>query len=614
LSLVFIIDNSASMDENDPRAARFDVVAGMLDTLFSIAPTSEVGLVIFTRRLSFDHRDNPFFARAFPSDTSQHDSYVPLTPLNRAFADGRIGLDTLKAFLRHDAMGNLVHGTRLPASRRNPAVGPANTRDGTDITLGFEAAKAALRDSRAEPGDRFLVFLSDGTPAIPDIGREALADDFIAGTGVPATFTIYFDTRNSIPAAPGTILDMTANIRNNGYSETNRKSAYWAINEPGGQLERVLRENVLGNVISVATIPREARLSAGDSLYRSADLAGKEFVFARALNLKADTTRIEVGYTYAYLDSSQGAPQPAEKRTSYALTLVRSAGMPPLPEDLRESCREQPEIGLFRDGLPISEVTVDDAQLEARVIPSGGAYCGSCRLEALPSGPARDLEALPLGLSGPYLEGTLRPVESPLSAPGDGLLQHGPADSIVIRYVDPENPLDVVRKAYPYRPAPAALDLRCDSGVVRLPAFLADPLRPQFALSAPAAFLAAARKPGQRWRPEPAAPAPPASAGGVVLEASRAFTVDLNVYSNRGDFVNRLEFTVGPDAFERMEPVPGGRKRRLRLFWDGRARNGGPVGTGVYILKTTIRLLPVPGLPGGAEKTEYRRVGVLRSY
>src|SRR5689334_2762193 len=61
VSVVFIIDNSGSMDENDPGAARFGFTASLMDSLAAHSPESEAGLVVFTRRLSFDHRENPFF-------------------------------------------------------------------------------------------------------------------------------------------------------------------------------------------------------------------------------------------------------------------------------------------------------------------------------------------------------------------------------------------------------------------------------------------------------------------------------------------------------------------------------------------------------------------------
>ena len=56
--------------ENDPEEARFSVVSSLLDSdRLPTHPATEVGLVVFNRRLQFDHRDNALFKSAFPNDT-----------------------------------------------------------------------------------------------------------------------------------------------------------------------------------------------------------------------------------------------------------------------------------------------------------------------------------------------------------------------------------------------------------------------------------------------------------------------------------------------------------------------------------------------------------------
>ena len=79
VSIVFIIDNSGSMrggTGSDPTNARFKVVPDLLDELYQTDPTMEVGLVVFTRRLLYDDRVNPYFKRLFPTG-NEHDAYVP---------------------------------------------------------------------------------------------------------------------------------------------------------------------------------------------------------------------------------------------------------------------------------------------------------------------------------------------------------------------------------------------------------------------------------------------------------------------------------------------------------------------------------------------------------
>jgi len=611
-SIVFIIDNSGSMNENDPMAARFDVVASLLDDIRNAEPSAAVGLVVFTRRLSFDHRENAFFRTAFPRDTSQHDSFVPLTPLDKAFPNGRTGLDTLASLLKHDAQGNLIYATRLPASRANPVMNRLDTRNGTDISLGFMAAKEAMRDSKSDSAERFFVFLSDGAPSTPDFGREASVDEFIAGAGVPATFTVFFDTQNIRPAAPATIVQMTANIRANGYSSANSKSGYWAVNQPGTQLEQVLRNNVVGNVLSVPAKPKDLVLASGDSTFHAAAQDDQGFVFTRRLNLREDTTRMVLDYAYTYIDSSSGAPATKEEIVPYPLTIVRAAG--PLPAGLGGSCHDQAQVGLYRDGQPISAVTVDDVRLEARLTPPESLDCGHCGLE-VSAGRFPDSESLALSPASGYLSGILNREESATPVPGDGRLQNTPSDSIVVVFVNPENPLDRVRRAYPYFGAPTLLRVAQDGGLVRPFPRPPDPRAPAFVIVAPPAFRPAPRGPGDQWRLDPAPPVQESNRyAALTVTASRAFAVDMNVFSNLGNFVDRLEFTVGQGEFEKLSVGPAGHTRLLRVLWDGRSREGNPVATGAYIVKTTVRLLPVPGIAeDNAESTEYRRVGILRS-
>lgn len=257
-SIVFIIDNSGSMSVgesgspsdgfNDPQEARFTVVRTLLDTLAAKAPSTEVGMVIFTRRLQFDDRDDAYFKSAFPGDTSQHDAFVPLTALNRIFPNGKSGSDTLKELLSYTGHGNLVHATKFPASRPNTNLYPLNLRDGTDITLGFQAALVAMQDSKSDKSDQYLIFLSDGLPLSVDTPRIPLINDFINGAADPTTFTVFFNAATTNPIVPNNIQAMTDHIKANGYSTSNPKSTTFAIDQPGTQLQTLLQDQILNSI------------------------------------------------------------------------------------------------------------------------------------------------------------------------------------------------------------------------------------------------------------------------------------------------------------------------------------------------------------------------------
>ena len=615
-SIVFIIDNSGSMDENDPDNARFSVVSSLLDNIFTFAPAAEVSLVIFTRRLAFDHRENPFFKPAFPLDTAQHDSFVPLTALNKVFGNGRTGLDTLKSLLTHDDKGNLIYVTKLPASRNNSGMGRSNTRDGTDISLGFQAAKVAMKDSKSDKASQYFVFLSDGTPSTPDNGREGMINEFITGTAVPSTFTVFFDTQNSTPVAPSTIVQMTGNIKANTYSASNPKSAYWAINVPGSQLQSLLQTQVIGNVLSLPAKPKSAAVAMGDTTFTTTGLDAKNFLFTKHLAMLADTTRLQLSYTYTYVDTSGGKTDTKEKTVPYALTLVR-AGNIPLASGMSQSCREQADISLYHDGQPIPMVTADDATLQARLTLPDGSLCKDCKLEVTPSSPRiKDHEELlPVPGSG-YVTGDFQREVSTTPTVGDGRLQHLPGDSIVILYVSPENPLDRVRKAFPYTDVLTVLTVDRQNDFARAKYAAPSPFVPQFMLVAPATVKALPADQFDHWlmAPGPMTVQDSMRFVGLTVEASRAFTVDMKVFSNLGAFVNKLTFTVDQNEFQKLEKSERGSSRRMRILWDSRSRNGAMVGTGAYVIKTTVTLMKIPGIAeDNTMRTDYRRVGVLRS-
>jgi hypothetical protein len=101
---------------------------------------------------------------------------------------------------------------------------------------------------------------------------------------------------------------------------------------------------------------------------------------------------------------------------------------------------------------------------------------------------------------------------------------------------------------------------------------------------------------------------------GLQVAASRSFQADIRVYDNLGQFVNRLSFRVSASEFSKLPLSADGKTRRLTVLWDNRAANGNPAGTGSYVLKSTVTLERLPGMPEeDAARTEYRRIGVLRS-
>jgi hypothetical protein len=614
-SIVFVIDNSGSMNQSDPDESRFSVVKAMLDSIYRVSPSAEVGLVIFTRRLSFDHRENPFFKTAFPGDTMQHDSFVPLTSLNKDLGAGRLAVDSLKALLSFTGSGDLTYATKLPDPRPNTRNGdPLDVRNGTDISLGFEGAKVALRDAKAAKKDQYVIFLSDGDPRDVDTPREPFINDFQAGKDVPTTFTVFFTGNPRDTTAPATIRTMTAAIQANGYSATNPKSAYWAINQPGMQLSTLLQNSVLNPIFSnTPANPVSAVMTVGGARYPSTSVDAKNFNFGKRIPLSAGETTVNLVYTYTYSDSGK----PKTKEVPYTLTVKRAAeggtGGASLPAGISSACQEQGDIRLYNKDTQINLVTADHADLEVRLALGAGETCNGCKVEIKPSKSA-DRENVSLTAAGGYHKGNFGRETNASPTPGNGKLEHVPSDSIVVTYVNPENPLDVIRKAFPYSDVSTQVSVIRHNDYSRGGDQVYVTVKDQFVLVGPSNIVPTADGPAN-WHVIPSVATAKDSLRyvGNLIEASRAFRVEMTIFSNLGEFVNRIGFTVTQAEFMKLSKGGKNGTRQLRVLWDSRAANGRPAGTGAYIMKTAVTLLRIPGVAEDeAESTQFRKVGVLR--
>ncbi|MEO6098648.1 MAG: VWA domain-containing protein [Fibrobacteria bacterium] len=617
-SIMFIIDNSGSMSTgevddsnrgNDPDEARFRVVKALLDTIAMSAPTAEVGMAIFTRRLQFDHRDNPFFKTAFPADTSQHDSYVPLTTLNQDFGNGAKGVDTLKALLSYTGNGNLVYATKLPASRPS-SLAATNLRDGTDISLGFEAAKEAMKAAKAAPADQYFIFLSDGEPSTVDISRDAFRNDFIKGVGAATTFTIFFKNSPN-PTAPQTIIDMTEAIKINGYSTSNSKSAHFAINLPGSQLLTLLQNSILNPILAnTPGKPVTAVMEVGGTRYNSASVNTQNFTFPQRVPIGATQTTVNLTYTYQYTDSGKTKT----KDVPYVLTLNRTNGSAPLVDGLTMACQEQGTISLFNKGNPVNIVTADHNDLDIHLTLANGETCNGCKVEVKPSKSA-DRENVKLDPGSGYQTGNFGRETNATAVPGDNKLQHLPTDSIIVTYVNPDNPLDVIRKAFPYSDVSTVLNVIRHNDYSRAGDLVPPVTGQQFVLVTSGAVTASPTQGAKNWSMLPALLTAKDSLRyvGNVIQASRAFKCEIQIFTNLGQFVNKIDFTIPQTEFAKLAKSPKGNTRQLRVLWDNRTSSGNLAGTGAYVLKTTVTLLRIPGIAEDeAVSTDYRVVGVLR--
>jgi hypothetical protein len=97
------------------------------------------------------------------------------------------------------------------------------------------------------------------------------------------------------------------------------------------------------------------------------------------------------------------------------------------------------------------------------------------------------------------------------------------------------------------------------------------------------------------------------------IEASRAFTASIRIFTNFGQYVNKIEFTVSPEEYLKLSKGITNNTRILRILWDNRAQDGSLAGTGAYVLKTDVTLLKIPGVvEDQVLLSDYRIVGLIR--
>ncbi len=604
--IMFIIDNSTSMNNTDGSEARFTQTILMLDSLFKQVPQAHVGITSFSRFLQFDDREPHLLVPAFPG-TENHGAYVPLTRLDTVFANGIRGVDTLKAMLKHSSNGNLTYGLA--------STGANNTRNGTDITLGFESALTAMKKSTVAKEAQFIIFLSDGEPGSLDSARVSKQDEYLAGVGVPTTFTIFFGDENSEGfVATNT---MTTNIQKNGYSLSNPKSAIWNITNPSANLQAILQGLVSGVLtVPTATSAQTATLSKGNQVLQSNLLDGTNFVFQKRLALDADSTVFNFQVAYSYTDNTKNPPVTSNKTFDYKLTVKRTGANPPLGAST--ACFDAPSIALLSENKPLSIVTADNTNLQVQVTSATGRTCTGCSA-ALSSAKGNDKETLPLTGATHVVTGNFSREVNSATIPNDSKLQHMALnDSVIVVFQNPEFPLETVRRAFKYEDISTVLNLAWRNPVGQTT--LNVPANQQFIIASGVAGLKA----------EPTGSnlnccysmdtttlhtVDSANFVGIGLTVTREFSASFRIFDNLGTLVNTIAFKLPKAEFAKLKAKdPRAKSHKVWVLWNGITNQNAKAATGAYIMFGTVTLAIEPGVAEDKATTVLkRRIGLIRN-
>jgi hypothetical protein len=444
VSVFIIIDQSGSMSFTDSMAMRYQIARTLIDSIYAKSPASEVGIAVFSNQLMYNYQSDPFYVQLDPA-SGWPDSYAPLTRLNTQVG-AMSAVNKLKQALAlsttvKDAGGNwqLLNGFYGPTGRHDGHAGMQTVIPGyngaTDISLAFEAAKKAFQTARYPAAKQFIVFLSDGEPQYVDVERQSHINDFMTGAGTPTTFTAFWI--NPTQPVPATIQTMTDNIRNNGYSTTNKLSRVWKTQGAANDFLSAILNIAAGSGARI--IPSSpVRLIINNDTTTNFDSTTAYFN-NDGFPLQGAITNFRIAFTYHY-----AMPWDIDSTRTFQTTIQTQFGVP-LPSGIAENCWDQGSLQLVYQGNPVNEVEWNWTNLEVRFYPSPSYPVTSVPL-VISNAAKTDSLSRTAADKGPYFSTSFtRAIGTPIAI--DSILQNAANDSIIIIYRNPKLPMDIVRLA-----------------------------------------------------------------------------------------------------------------------------------------------------------------------
>ncbi|MFP4164623.1 MAG: FlgD immunoglobulin-like domain containing protein [Chitinispirillaceae bacterium] len=443
-SIMFVIDHSASMmfedvdrpdHPLDPEGSRYTVTRDVIDTLHRVMPEAEVGIAVFSRYLFLDHRNNSCLQH-FPQEDHEHGSYMPLLQLNQEYENGRRGYQILMDLLETREVD--YEGPTKSYTLTDLVYEPEfDIPYSTNINCGFNAAKDAFGNTDKPGENQFIIFLSDGEANYPKNNTTG----FVEGADVPTTFTIFFSQDGE---APEQITDMSENIRENGFSESNDKTNLWAIQTNHETLLDLLINEVVSGLLDVTSgMPHE--LSVNNSV--SNEFSGDQFVFSKRFPLQTGVTEFDLGISYTMEDSQNGADHDTSTRTVFYVKREENAAV---SEGVSISCWKGAVMSVRHEGSIVEMVREDMSQLEI-VFDQGENDFSSVQVNISNQKGSVDSEVLNLVKQddATWTSAFTRKI-SGTSRVNDRRLQHRSDDSIIVVFRNPDIPLDTVRISLPF--------------------------------------------------------------------------------------------------------------------------------------------------------------------
>ncbi|MBN1983169.1 MAG: hypothetical protein JW795_16665 [Chitinivibrionales bacterium] len=463
-SVFFIIDNSSSMysQGNDQWGVRFGVTRALLDSLNRINPACEVGLTVFNAFDSFDSNDDPnIFVKMLPQLQTESDatmqfldaygSYVMLMKLNQTYQSAKVGLksgyEILKYYLQTDTI-TAIGGKKYLGLKYVPTdavLSNPTHSSGTNITVGFQAAKYAMKKAIYPPEKQFVIFFSDGDANMP-AGYKDLQILFVKGTAVPTTFSFYLTPNDTTPQ---NIIKMTANIKSNNYSSSNKFSTLWSIRSNQDSLMSLMKANIFPIIFStiISTTPKKLVVNT----IENTSWKNNGFQYDKLFGLTGAVNPFTYLLTYAIIKDSitpNGSTQTHIKDTlaniQFKATLQTGSSTP----DSTRLAYWDRTLAFLVDDKEVAWIDDKVKNIELRFttkkIDTLYGYSGVTAEVITTNGAVKDRELVSLKEQGQTHSATVALAVGTASA-GDNIVQHQVSDTIIAIFRNKELALDTLR-------------------------------------------------------------------------------------------------------------------------------------------------------------------------
>jgi hypothetical protein len=566
-SIVFVIDHSYSMmglgntyPGNDPFGARFKVASDLTDSVYAKFPNAEVGVVVFREVLYFDHRNTPLFTQL---EGQGDQSFLPLLELDKKVNGTQTGMQVIKDLLRIDTLTRYNEKNRLNVECSDLLYKPLFATVGnTNINNAFAAALQAMTKASNPKNRQFIIFLSDGEPhPLGDTAQHGGKDPFYFQQGIntPTTFTVYL--HNTATTPPQSLVDMTSNIADNMYSQSNKASDIWVMKSEYQTLLTLSTNHILGTILTIISGEPQTMLVNNKT---SSVYSNDEFVFSDNFPLQSGITKFQIKITYQLVNKVTGKVKDTTTQTSFTIVKKQSA----LPFDgIGMECNTGSRIEFYYNGTRITNITNEMKTIEVRVYP--GEYQINQPVKVLVAnlnGAPNDVVTLDCKPESGYWSGKFnREVND--KTMNDKNLQHKNPDNIAASFKNPLFTYDSCSTIVPF-----SMTALTSQAARYIPVAVNNPLSVDSKVpdAIKTEFISAKLENKIRDNSMILAVIPESNTVGAgnVRGSVTIYDVVKNVVVDN----------------KKMIPVNG----RLYFFWDGTNTHGRQVGTGTYMAIFTI--------------------------